>query len=206
MALKKQKNAVNKFKTLHKYKHYVFIISIAVLTNYLLSAPNTNLEYKFENCTEDSLHENVKNAIQRAKTKECKQKLIDSGCKQNWIYPTELQPTCDFYEKVKYLGCFEDSASAEKFLNEFKESYPKVNSPHECVETCLQNGFLLAGVKSGSWCHCGNEIPMKSKVEENNCDLICPGNFTQKCGGQSFMNVYEVKSHFYVNSNLSGNF
>ena len=184
-----------------KYKNKKFLLIIAFLANVIISfglsfgigSPGAiQTRTKKLNCDVVSLHKDAQSAIRRAENPGCQEKIKEIACLQNDdLYPRELKSQCDFYDKVDYLGCFQDNSN-QRIFNGPRIEFPKYNSPHECVKYCLQRKFALAGVQDGSLCECGNTVPQKSRIDEENCNVDCPGDEERKCGGQLAMNIYKV--------------
>ena len=174
-----------------KLTYYIFVLVIAVCA--IISSSWTDQSSK--NFASDAalLHKDAQSAIQRAKSPECQAKIKEIAGLQNAgdLYPTELKSQCDFYDKVTYLGCFQDSFN-KRIFNGTRTKFPKSNSPHECVKYCLQRKFALAGVQYGFWCECGNTVSQILRIDEEKCNMDCPGDEDRKCGGRLTMNVYQV--------------
>ena len=169
-----------------KYKYYIFVLLTAILARYIVSL------WTKDTCDVALLHKDAQSAIKRAKSPECQAKIKEIACLQNEnLYPTELKSQCNFYDKVDYLGCFQDHFK-QRIFNGSRIRFPKSNSPHECVKYCLQRKFDLAGVQYGFWCECGNTIDQKVRIDEEKCNMNCPGDEDRKCGGQLAMSIYQV--------------
>ena len=66
-------------------------------------------------------------------------------------------------------------------------------TPAKCIKACSERGFLFAGVQYYFECFCGNVAPPQDRiVHMTQCSADCVGDKTQKCGGHSKMNVYEI--------------
>ncbi|ORY35656.1 glycosyl hydrolase family 71-domain-containing protein [Naematelia encephala] len=93
------------------------------------------------------------------------------------------------------LGCSTDGSSrALKGYHSVDASY---NSVTACLATCKSNGFIYAGVESGSECYCGNALvnSLGTKTsDQTKCSAQCPGNVAEKCGGTWVMNLYILSS------------
>ena len=64
------------------------------------------------------------------------------------------------------------------------------NNVDSCIAHCKAQGFIYAG-PNYRWCFCGNPTPPESSfVLDDECDIICPGNSGQTCGGGFKLNVY----------------
>ena len=69
------------------------------------------------------------------------------------------------------------------------------NSVTKCRELCSSKGFAYMGVQATTWCACGHDPPpLASKVAQDDCNHICPGNNEEKCGASWRMNVYHETS------------
>ena len=169
-----------------KLKYFTIALVTAVCTKAIISSSWTSSDALL-------LHKDTQSAIQRAKSLECQAKIKEIAGLQNAgnLYPTELKSQCDFYDKVTYLGCFQDSFN-KRIFNGTRTKFPKSNSPHECVKYCLQRKFALAGVQYGFWCECGNTVSQILRIDEEKCNMDCPGDEDRKCGGRLTMNVYQV--------------
>eukprot|EP00027_Filamoeba_sp_ATCC50430_P016249 CAMPEP_0168570360 /NCGR_PEP_ID=MMETSP0413-20121227/16675_1 /TAXON_ID=136452 /ORGANISM="Filamoeba nolandi, Strain NC-AS-23-1" /LENGTH=257 /DNA_ID=CAMNT_0008602969 /DNA_START=203 /DNA_END=976 /DNA_ORIENTATION=- len=62
-----------------------------------------------------------------------------------------------------------------------------------CVSSC--QGYIFAGLFSNV-CFCGDIINTFEYDNNTNCDLACPGNSSQSCGGSGAMNVYYISDKF----------
>ena len=68
-------------------------------------------------------------------------------------------------------------------------------TPQLCTEMCGVREYSFAGVNYGSECWCGNDEPPRSKFAiAADCNMECPGDRTQKCGGGWRMNVYKTNT------------
>ena len=184
---KKQKSIIYS----QKYKYYSFVLITTILASYITSVFKDIWDLAL-------LHKDAQIAIEKAKSPECKAKIKEIASLQNDdLYPTELKSQCDFYDKVDYLGCFQDNFK-QRIFNGSRIRLPKSNSPHECVKYCLQRKFALAGVQYGFWCECGNTVSQKSRIDEEKCNKNCPGDEERNCGGKLTMNIYQVSlSQFF---------
>ena len=64
-----------------------------------------------------------------------------------------------------------------------------------CLSHCRANGYSYAGVEYKEECHCGNypEGGFDSRYTwPNKCDMKCPGDASQNCGGAGAMSVWSV--------------
>ncbi|XP_001949441.1 xylosyltransferase oxt [Acyrthosiphon pisum] len=135
-------------------------------------------------------------ALHRAKTETCKQIIANISCliKTNPPYPKRLPHQCptNDVKKNKIIGCFRDGKEI-KLLPGYKTTLIQTNSQDNCVDLCLQSGFAYAGVEYGTECFCGNETPEWGlKLPDTFCDMQCPGNQSQMCGGHYTINVFKT--------------
>lgn len=60
-----------------------------------------------------------------------------------------------------------------------------------CTESCLESGYRYAGVGNhADTCYCGTGIKPATAHQEGMCDVPCPGNSTQTCGGEYIMDLF----------------
>ncbi|XP_075979253.1 xylosyltransferase oxt [Anticarsia gemmatalis] len=135
-------------------------------------------------------------AIHRAKTQNCKQQIVNKTCLiQSGNFYSETLPNYCLHGETKYgrhLGCYADEKKM-RLLSGFYGNYANTNSPSSCLDICIQAGFMYAGVQYASECFCGENKPLESSaIAKNLCDMKCPGDSTQYCGGYFTMNVYET--------------
>lgn len=90
-----------------------------------------------------------------------------------------------------HLGCFRDS-SKKRLLSNYVKKLPN-NSPTHCVNLCLQSGYLYAGVEYGNECFCGKTLPPQEfKLSNDLCNMECPKNPIEKCGGYFSISIYNT--------------
>ncbi|GLH11058.1 Xylosyltransferase oxt [Gryllus bimaculatus] len=127
-------------------------------------------------------------AIHRAKTQQCKQEIVNITCliQQGLLYPHYLPNTCPS------LGCFRDNKTF-RLLSGYYANLKTTNSPKHCIDLCLQSGFPYAGVQFSTQCFCGNdEPPSTSRLPDSSCNMKCPTDPRDACGGYFTINVYET--------------
>uniref|UniRef100_A0A336LY59 CSON008012 protein n=1 Tax=Culicoides sonorensis TaxID=179676 RepID=A0A336LY59_CULSO len=93
-----------------------------------------------------------------------------------------------------YVGCFQDYICQRMF-----RGYAKNDSLHmtnkACIDICKNFGFVYSATQTGTWCFCGDSRPEPAynpQVADNLCDVKCPGNPTELCGGYLKMSVYKT--------------
>ncbi|EDW78740.1 oxt [Drosophila willistoni] len=135
-------------------------------------------------------------ALQRAKTKDCRQHIAQIACsiQAGRFYATQLTSSCPAGNHTANvsLGCYRDEKD-HRLLGGYFSSFKSSNSPSRCVELCLQSGYPYAGVQYGRECFCGFDTPPSaSKLPDSSCNIKCLGNAKEICGGFYAMNVYET--------------
>ncbi|XP_054264373.1 xylosyltransferase oxt-like isoform X2 [Macrosteles quadrilineatus] len=135
-------------------------------------------------------------AIHRAKTQHCKQLLANITCLnlQGDLYPHQLPHLCpnNGMEAGKLLGCYKDE-KAFRLLSGYYTNLKTTNSPQNCINLCLQSGFPYAGVQYVNECFCGNDEPLSTaRLPDSSCNMKCPGDPREACGGYYTMNVYQT--------------
>ena len=137
-------------------------------------------------------------AITRATTRECRQELVDLVCKleEGKVYADSLPRSCptqvEESEQGEHLGCYQDSFST-RLLQGHTLKLKETNSADACLDVCTEYGFSLAGLQYGVECFCGNTKPPASKeLGEDKCDMPCPGEEGESCGGYLTMDVFQT--------------
>ncbi|XP_050073739.1 xylosyltransferase oxt-like [Anopheles maculipalpis] len=135
-------------------------------------------------------------AIHRAKSQSCKAKIVEVACEilAGKFYPQRLPNYCPRgdHSPNRALGCFRDEKNF-RILSGYYSTFKTNNSPEKCIRLCLQSGYPFAGVQYGYECFCGDELPKASaKLPDSSCNVKCPGDPKQACGGYFTINVYET--------------
>jgi C1A family cysteine protease len=65
-----------------------------------------------------------------------------------------------------------------------------------CLAAAKKGGFTFAGVQYGNSCFAGNELGY-TKVADNECNMPCEANNTEKCGGAWRNSVYSTTDSAY---------
>ncbi|KAJ5306322.1 hypothetical protein PENANT_c017G06251 [Penicillium antarcticum] len=86
-----------------------------------------------------------------------------------------------------YVGCYSDAGSLK---NKGPFSYQSVGA---CEQSCVRDGHNVIGLTRGNMCYCGDAVPSQSaKVDNDKCDLACPGYPADKCGGTDTFTIYQI--------------
>lgn len=154
-------------------------------------------ELKFKPKCDILKDKEVISALQRSKTQECKEFIVDVACeiKAEKLYPKTLPNTCPGggnYIANRSIGCFKDEKK-NRLLSNYYANYKETNSPKKCIQTCLQSGYLFAGLQYSSECFCGNDEPhIDAKLPDSSCNMKCPAEPKSACGGYYTINIYET--------------
>uniref|UniRef100_A0A1B0CFL8 protein xylosyltransferase n=1 Tax=Lutzomyia longipalpis TaxID=7200 RepID=A0A1B0CFL8_LUTLO len=135
-------------------------------------------------------------AINRARTPDCKQHIANISCaiQDGQLYSTWLPSSCPRGHHLpnRALGCFRDEKKY-RILSGYYTNFKGNNSPASCIKMCLQSGFVYAGVQYSTECFCGNdEPPAAAKLPDPSCNMKCPGDAREACGGYFAVNIYET--------------
>lgn len=84
------------------------------------------------------------------------------------------------YIYIGYVGCYEDK-SPDRDLPTIL-SVPSL-TPDSCRSACQGAGHAYAGVQYGYLCRCGDSYGKYTKVSDEECNALCVGDRSQKCGG-----------------------
>ncbi|CAF0870135.1 unnamed protein product [Brachionus calyciflorus] len=133
-------------------------------------------------------------------------KLGDQQCKCPCLYNQDSNCGCNFFHLVYRLidqrvsnnvkgiglGCHE-------IINQNITRLIPENTNRACIEFCLNFGksYNYASTFNKLFCACHTTIDLTEKLPNIDCDLECPGDSSQMCGGYfGPRNVYEIKSSF----------
>lgn len=135
-------------------------------------------------------------AVTRAQNQACKQRIVNVTClsQQGLLYPERIQSLCPhspgFTGMPINLGCFKDDKTL-RVLSGYYHIFKGNNSPEHCAYMCLQSGYPYAGAEYSVECFCGMEKPPQTKrLPDSSCNMKCPGNPKQSCGGYLTINIY----------------
>lgn len=135
-------------------------------------------------------------AIHRARTQECKKHIANISCaiQAGQLYSSWLPSSCPRGHHLpnRALGCYRDEKKY-RILSGYYTNFKGSNSPSNCIKMCLQSGFVYAGVQYSTECFCGNnEPPAAAKLPDPSCNMKCPGDAKEACGGYFSVNIYET--------------
>lgn len=96
--------------------------------------------------------------------------------------PTEPGP------EISYKGCYTDSVASRALTDALFSGANMTSS--SCASLCSEYHFL--GLEYGVECFCGNIHSTDSLlVDDSECNVPCPGNNDENCGGSYRLSVYE---------------
>jgi len=99
-----------------------------------------------------------------------------------------------------YVGCFPDYSA--KDLSFAAPIIAGGYTNQKCRYQCAMRNFNYSGTHIGSdWginCACGNVYGSQGTTREEDCKYFCPGDASQKCGGDSINSVYKAGDAGYL--------
>lgn len=91
------------------------------------------------------------------------------------------------------VGCYQDPASSRALAGVSKSRLGFAgNSQESCADFCLGTGAAtFFGVEGGGDCYCGTGTAAGAVKEgDANCQTVCTGDQTEKCGGTGHISIY----------------
>ncbi|KAK6224475.1 CFEM domain protein [Colletotrichum tabaci] len=88
------------------------------------------------------------------------------------------------------MGCFIDDHTLATQSTKAGGSSLTVD---KCQAACWSEGFRYAGVKSGTECWCGSFVGGDWAADQTSCNVPCPGDAKQTCGGKALLLVFEAQ-------------
>ncbi|XP_078695245.1 uncharacterized protein LOC144924164 [Branchiostoma floridae x Branchiostoma belcheri] len=94
--------------------------------------------------------------------------------------------------KPKYMGCYQTGPT--DIISRSAITHPDM-SVDMCLSHCVDGGQEFAAVGKGTDCYCGSteyfSTPGSSTLNFS-CNVSCPGNNDEICGGETALSVYRV--------------
>lgn len=96
-----------------------------------------------------------------------------------------------------YKGCYTDNVTARALPALLPWQQP--DSPNltvqSCISLCYQLDYSIAGLEFQTQCFCGNFIYNGNDLapSKSDCNLPCPGNATEVCGGANRISIYSYE-------------
>jgi hypothetical protein len=96
--------------------------------------------------------------------------------------------------KKKRAYCFRSTSGTTRILgSENVAALAGDDLTHErCARLCHNRNMPLAGVEYGRECYCFAVADLLSAEKGDSCNMPCPGNPAQTCGGEYHISVFEV--------------
>lgn len=104
--------------------------------------------------------------------------------------PSNIWNNVPSVSNATYLGCWKDDAS--RVLHESAGNTNDMTN-NKCTSLCRAKGMPFAATEYGSYCFCGNDYRRLGRLAENECNVGCSGDPSQKCGGSWANSVYAVQ-------------
>merc|ERR1719208_509156 len=86
-------------------------------------------------------------------------------------------------------GCYKDERD-DRDLDAGIWQWDTTNTVEECVMHCHLKGAKYAGLQNGAWCVCGDKFGKHGVLTSSACNVACPGDDTQNCGGEWANRIY----------------
>ncbi|CAM9525734.1 unnamed protein product [Discosporangium mesarthrocarpum] len=112
---------------------------------------------------------------------------------------------------TEYRGCYRDrlavvpapgyetadTPDVPVLLSRRISDIPVVDYEYTSVETCHQHcsfsGFSIFALQYGYRCQCSYDEPLEEdRADDNECNIVCPGDSSQTCGGNWHNAVYSM--------------
>ena len=107
------------------------------------------------------------------------------------------EPECP-NDKIVFTGqCVVDNP-IDRVLSDASTKFVETKMTMElCREKC--DGYAYFGLENSNECFCGQEfrLPLEM-VSESECDMECPGNTEESCGGFLRMNIWSQEEYALV--------
>jgi len=88
-----------------------------------------------------------------------------------------------------YQGCYIDNSGSRDLPTQLYSG--AANTVDSCRKLCGTNGYLYAGLQSGSSCFCGNTFGNEGgKVSDSQCSTRCSGDASVNCGATLRNSIY----------------
>jgi predicted lipoprotein with Yx(FWY)xxD motif len=95
-------------------------------------------------------------------------------------------------------SCFNDTVAHP--LGVLVDEFDANMTVESCTLACAANGYPLLAATGHTapspqgFCYCGAAVdPAAQAVPASNCDVPCPGNSSQTCGGNGFSSLYAMQ-------------
>lgn len=94
----------------------------------------------------------------------------------------------------RYVGCYSEGTSGPALAWKQDQLNASSLTPQECLFACKAGGYDFGGVEHATVCYCGVVLGNGSApINPSSCDLGCPGDSSQGCGGSGALEIYVAK-------------
>lgn len=109
------------------------------------------------------------------------------------IHPVPSTTTSSTTRSVVWTdqSCFTDAATLHPLQTQLPSPAGKDLSRRKCENACWKAEFAFAALKAGVECWCGDYVNGNLTQSQDECNIPCPGNGTETCGGENAFNVLE---------------
>jgi glucan endo-1,3-alpha-glucosidase len=101
---------------------------------------------------------------------------------------TDSQDSSEWYS----LGCAVDTSA--RVLSGYSQEYWYNMTTDDCLTKCEGMGYPFAGTEFGQECYCALTLPTTISYSTTGCNMNCGGDSTETCGGNWFIELYELIS------------
>ncbi|XP_053389711.1 uncharacterized protein LOC123562081 [Mercenaria mercenaria] len=88
-----------------------------------------------------------------------------------------------------YKGCYVDKVDR---ILELKLPDSQTNSGYTCKHRCTVSQYQYAGTEYAKQCFCGHKLKYFEKKPDSECNMKCPGNVDEYCGGSWRISIYDI--------------
>ncbi|KAJ9124771.1 hypothetical protein QFC24_003139 [Naganishia onofrii] len=111
-----------------------------------------------------------------------------------YVNPSAVR-TVSFPTNWAAQGCFQDNN--DRVLTYQAWSGNTGTTVESCAAQCASSGYNIAGVEYGTECYCGNSfVGGAVALASSSCNMPCPGNGGESCGGSWAMSVASLVGSF----------
>jgi len=92
-----------------------------------------------------------------------------------------------------FVACYSDSITARTLSAQVSVKGGAYNNTvGNCIDSCIAEGYSIAGLEFAQQCWCGNTIGNGAEsIDLNDCTLACSGDNTECCGGADALLLYQ---------------
>ncbi|KAI0378836.1 putative glyoxal oxidase [Hypomontagnella monticulosa] len=88
-------------------------------------------------------------------------------------------------------GCWQDGPNG-RIMPTYQAPDDPALTPQKCVQTCVDNGYIISGTEYYTQCFCSNAIYNGGVASEDTskCATPCGGDSSVMCGGAGYLSIY----------------